>query len=83
MKDLSLTMQKLWPIDVKVFVDKQMDRWTNGQAKNYMPLISRCGGIKRRKSAFSTQCFEKVFPQVCLNIFIIVWYLGDISYKTF
>ena len=32
--------------NVKVFVDKQTDKWTHRQAKNYMPLIYLCGGIK-------------------------------------
>ena len=29
---------------VKGFADKQRDRRTNRQAKNYMPPIYRCGG---------------------------------------
>ena len=32
--------------NVKVLGDKQTDRWTNGWAKNYMPLIYQCGGLK-------------------------------------
>jgi hypothetical protein len=32
--------------NVKVFVDRQTDRQTDGQAKNYMPPIFRYGGIK-------------------------------------
>ena len=32
--------------NVKVFADKQMDTLTNVWAKNYMPLIYRCRGIK-------------------------------------
>ena len=32
--------------NVKVFADKQTDKWTNGQAKNYMTPIYRCGGIE-------------------------------------
>ena len=32
--------------NVKVFADKQTDRRTNRQAKNYMSPIYRCGGIK-------------------------------------
>ena len=27
--------------NVKVFEDKQTDRWTNGQVKNYLPPIYR------------------------------------------
>ena len=32
--------------NVKLFTDNQMDAQTNGRAKNYMPPIYRCGGIK-------------------------------------
>jgi hypothetical protein len=32
--------------NVKVFADRQTDRRTDGQAKNYMPPIFRYGGIK-------------------------------------
>ena len=35
--------------NVKVFADKQTDRRTNREAKNYMSLIYRCIGKKRRK----------------------------------
>jgi hypothetical protein len=34
--------------NVKVFADRQTDRRTDGQAKNYMPPIFRYGGIKNR-----------------------------------
>ena len=34
---------------VKVFADKQMDAQRNRWAKNNMPSIYRCGGIKRKK----------------------------------
>ena len=34
--------------NVKVFADRQTDRQTDGQAKNYMPPIFRYGGIKSR-----------------------------------
>ena len=30
MKALSLTTQKLWPLQ-KIFADKQTDKWTDGQ----------------------------------------------------
>jgi hypothetical protein len=33
--------------NVKVFADRQTDKQTDGQAKNYMPPIFRYGGIKR------------------------------------
>jgi hypothetical protein len=33
--------------NVKLFADRQTDRQTDGQAKNYMPPIFRYGGIKR------------------------------------
>jgi hypothetical protein len=31
--------------NVKVSADRQMDKQTDGQAKNYMPTIFRYGGI--------------------------------------
>ena len=33
-------------VNVKVFMDKQTDALTNGQAKNYMPPMYCLGGIK-------------------------------------
>jgi hypothetical protein len=33
--------------NVKVFADKQTDKQTDGQAKNYMPPIFRYGGITK------------------------------------
>jgi hypothetical protein len=33
--------------NVKVFADRQTDKQTDGQAKNYMPPIYRYGGIKK------------------------------------
>jgi hypothetical protein len=33
--------------NVKVFADRQTDRQTDGQAKNYMSPIFRYGGIKK------------------------------------
>ena len=34
--------------NVKVFTDKKKpDQQTNGRAKNYMPSIYQCGGIKK------------------------------------
>ena len=46
---------------VKVFADKQTDGQTNGQAKNYMPLIYQWGeGHKKEKmlvSSFSNDAF--------------------------
>ena len=38
---------KVYVANVKVFADKQMDGRTNRRAKNYMPPIYRCGGIKK------------------------------------
>jgi hypothetical protein len=37
--------------NVKVFADRQTDRQTDGQAKNYMPPIFRYGGIKKDSKA--------------------------------
>jgi hypothetical protein len=33
--------------NIKVFADRQTDRQTDGQVKNYIPPIFRYGGIKR------------------------------------
>ena len=44
MKALLLTIQKLWPS--KNFC-AQTDRWTNGQAKNYMPPDLSMWGHKK------------------------------------
>ena len=41
MKALTFTNQKTWPM-LKFFADKQMNRQTNGQAKNSMLPIYRC-----------------------------------------
>ena len=58
--------------NVKVFVDKPTDAWTNrlkGWPKIYMPPIYRCRGHKKEKilvtSIFSTFCnvFKKIFIQ--------------------
>jgi hypothetical protein len=38
--------------NVKVFADRQTDKQTDGQAKNYMPPIYRYGGIKTGSSVF-------------------------------
>ena len=46
-KALSLTDQKIWMANVKVFADQQKDTQTNWRAKKYM-LYQRWG-IKRRK----------------------------------
>jgi hypothetical protein len=35
--------------NVKVFADRQTDRQTDGQAKNYMPPIFRYGGKKKNQ----------------------------------
>jgi hypothetical protein len=37
--------------NVKVFADRQTDKQTDGQAKNYMPPIFRYGGIKIYKTS--------------------------------
>ena len=42
MKALSFTIQKLWPWQKFL----QINKWTNRQAKNYLAPIYRCWGIK-------------------------------------
>ena len=34
--------------NVKAFADRQTDRWTNGQARNYMPPIYQYVGINKQ-----------------------------------
>ena len=50
MKALTLTNQKICPLNVKVFADKETDKRMDGQTdkpKNYMPPIYRCRGKKK------------------------------------
>ena len=60
MKVLTIPIKYTCMVNVKVFADKKKtkktknkkngrtDGRTNGQAKNYMSLIYRCGGIKKK-----------------------------------
>ena len=43
----SITCHSKAMANVKVFAKKETDRWTNRQAKNYVPAIYGSGGIKR------------------------------------
>ena len=45
--------------NVKVFADKQTDARTNRWAKNSMPPIYRCGGIK--KKTLESVCRQQIF----------------------
>jgi hypothetical protein len=44
--------------NIKVFADRQTDKQTDGQTKNYMPPNFRYGGIKRDVSQLIMQSLK-------------------------
>ena len=56
----------------KIFADKQMDKRTNGWAKNYMPPIYPCGGIIKTQIIPTKPCLTcstgKHLNKHCKNV---------------
>ena len=73
----SITYHSKAMANIKVFADKEMDRRTNTQAKNYMPMTYRCRGHKKEENAgdmhflLFTHCFQKASFTGWLNIGIV------------
>jgi hypothetical protein len=66
MKALSLYHSKDMA-NVKVFTDRQTNRRTDGQAKNYMPPIFQCGGIKNSREKRLQVCFHYEYNPIHLS----------------